>query len=162
MGITWGFEQLQHFIESTTVEGKENQHTRLCVLENRFDEFQNRIAKHMVSEDAAFKGLDNTLETNLSKILLKLEQTEQEHKKEMLDVVTQMRTVLDREYLTESELNNKLTELRKSIIVEIKEEKRSAYSDVAKIALGFTIALAISAWAYVNIFKDILHHTNGS
>jgi len=59
--------------------------------------------------------------------------------------------MIDKEYVSKSNLRDELISLRKSIFQDIQVEKRRTVGELRLLFLGFCSCLAIAAWLYVNI-----------
>ena len=157
MGITWFIKPLQKLLGIGIMEGKENQHARICVLEKLFDGYHTQLSRHMQEETDAFKDLNKAIDRNSSIVLLKLEQVQHEYRKELLDSTNQLRSILDKDFISKSELELKLTQLRNSTIKEIRGEKKSAYAEILRVLVVIIFTLSFSGWFYINVIKELPH-----
>lgn len=132
-----------------------NEATRLCVLERMFTEFQKQQAKHMDSEERAFADLQDAIERNSDATVAKMESLQAQHKEDYEDVVSEITKLLDKHYVSKTELSKELSGLRASLVTDITESKRTAYSDIARIFIGVMATLAFCGWFYTAILQKI-------
>lgn len=133
------------------MEGEEDQHTRLCIMEKMFVIFQEGQVTRMRNEEIAFEKLNNQLNAIFSKI----NDIKDEHREIEINLHAQLKITMERDFVSNHELSTKITALKTEITNEIKATKKNAFTEFFRIVAAFTIALSFSGWLYVNVVKEI-------
>jgi len=140
------------------MEGENNQHARICVLENLFERFSNQLSSHMDAEERVFNDIKSTIDHTSKSIERNIIISQSENKVDHEKILINIKNTLEKDYVSKLELTSQMVNIERSILHHIKSAKRSAYSDILVLTVGFTSAIGISAWIYINVIKDIIHH----
>lgn len=137
--------------------GRENT-TRLGILESTMDKFKEDMTKHMRSEENSFKEFNNTLKD----IYRSLENSRKESGAANADMKKELLDIVDNRYYTNIEVEEKLTDMRKSILEEIDKDtnvrQSNLSSNVRAGLLLVTLTLSLCGWWYINIDKPMRDH----
>ena len=134
------------------MNGEDEQHTRICILERLFEDFNLALNKHMDTEEKTFKEMHRAVMSSSSEILHKINTNHAENKSDHDRIIENLQKTLDKNYVSKPVLESKLTGVKLSILTEIKLAKKSAYAEIFRIILGFSFALSLSAWVYIHTY----------
>lgn len=128
--------------------------TRIAILETIFIEFQDRMGDHMESEDSARKEIKETLKDVINHI----DTAQKNNEVALNNMKGDVLQIIDKQYASKLHLSQELTNLRKSILKDMKEdiqiEKKRSAREIWLVVLGFCACLGLAAWTYTNIVKN--------
>lgn len=141
---------------------KGKQHTRLCLLESRFDEFQKHNLEHneytslaaidfKKSIDSIIEHMDKASDENRNSLSM----IRDENRISLSMIRDDIQGVMAREskYVTDIELRDNITALRTSMVADLDKERiRSIKEILTYIVLGTTI-ITLIGWVYINVIQ---------
>lgn len=137
------------------MNGKGNEHTRLCVIESMFIDFQRHMKEHVAKEEKEINMLKQSVVDGTKEIVNHIDTLRQNNTRALADNKLQLIELLDREYVSEAKIDKKMTSMRKSITEEIikniTESRNRVLRDASILFFGMSVAAIVCAWAYVNL-----------
>lgn len=130
------------------------QHSRLCVMEALFAEFQKSMLAHMEGEERVFKEFRESHK----EIIAHIDQSQKDTWKAAENMKKEILHTVDKEHFDKAEVSKQLTELRGSLMDTSKEERSKTLRDVRMGVLLILATLSGCGWWYVNIAIPAANH----
>lgn len=127
-------------------------------MEAQFKDFQVQMNKHMVEEEASF----NEMKESLKEIVGHIDAAQKENEQLMDKVRFDIMACIDKEYASKLDVEKNLTSLRRSMLDDIKVEKRRSMKELWLLILGFSVAMALFGWLYINVLSRAVVHITGA
>lgn len=138
---------------------KNDQHTRLTVLETVFSDSQKAMVTHMEHEDAAYKRLHNDMKNLIDKI----DDLAKSNNSNNAQTKTEICNKVDEKYLTKLAYQEASERKVKALEKQISDDKELMYKTIEKsqeqtfkrlAGLGTIAIILITGFAW--IFKEVL------
>lgn len=132
------------------MNGENDQHTRICILEKMLAVFQEGQVAQLKNEEKAF----NRLGDQLTAIFKKIDSIQAERREEDRSLNSRLENKLSKDFVSKNELDLKMEALKRELTKEIKITKGNAYTEFLRLASAFTVAICVCGWIYINILQD--------
>ena len=137
------------------MKGKEDQHSRLCVLESLFAQFQQQAIDRMEMEESSL----SEIKVSIKEVISHIDQAQKEHWMALEAMKRETLVIIEKEYPTKVKVSEDLTALRASIVDDIGKSQKET---VRQFSILFVATLVISGafgWLYVNVaIPNANHH----
>lgn len=127
-------------------------------MESQFKDFQVQMNKHMVEEEASF----NEMKSSLKDIVGHIDAAQKENEQLMDKIRMDIMTCIDKEYASKLDVEKNLTDLRRSMLDDIRTEKKRSMKELWLLILGFSAAMALFGWLYINVLSRAVVHVTGA
>ena len=123
--------------------------TRMSVMENSLHSFQGCMDSHKTEEAGAFEAVQKSFD----EVLRHIDDARREHKAYISEMKAEILSRMDEKYMPSIKVNEKITEVRRSILLDIVKESKRATHQFWLIWSGLSLGLAMSGWIYMHILK---------
>jgi len=127
-----------------------NQNSRICVLESQFEIFQESTRNHMENEERVF----STIADSMKDIIHHIDDAKKENKESIDGLKTELIGLIDREYVSKTEMNVTLTKMRSSVLDDIEKERKRSAKEFWVLVTSAATVFVLCGWLYVNVLKD--------
>lgn len=137
------------------MKGKEDQHSRLCVLESLFTQFQQQAIDRMEMEESSL----SEIKVSIKEVISHIDQAQKEHWMALDAMKGETLNTIEKEYPTKVKVNEDITAMRASIIADIEKSQKDT---VKQFSILFGIVIIVCGafgWLYVNVaIPNANHH----
>lgn len=127
--------------------GVNQQHSRLCVIEATFKEFQETMSKHMRETESN----SSEVRAALKDIIKHIDDAQKQGWRATEDMRRDILSTVDKEYYTKATLEEKLSETRASINSSLAAENKKLVDGLKLSILLVTMTLGFCGWVYINV-----------